>query len=501
VAPILELFAGPVGTACLLSGALVAALRLVRGRLHLGGPGLPAVLAGGLALYLGVGLYYTSRLAPSGDEPEYLLMAQSLWRDHDLVVADNWERRDWREYTPGMPLPEGPLGADERPRPARPPGLPLLLAPAYALAGRPGVTALLALVAVLAVALSRALAALLSGDPEARSLATLAALGPPLLFYAFHAYPEGLSAVALALSLWLLLTDHGNLGAALSALAASMLPWLHLRMAPAAVALAVVALLRLRGRRLAAFAVVAGLAAGAFLAYHWIVFDDPSPLVLYGGRLPRHVKDATPLAAAFGLWLDRSFGLLPYAPVFLLAVAGLPALVRRGTAALPWLLVAVGVLAPLLPWKLWFGGFCPPGRFLVPLVPVLAALVALRLEEGPFGLARWRFWLVVAGFGLAALMLAEPGQMLLLNVKERPPYLWRALVGEAWSARYLPAFTSRGPEAGRIDGVWVAAVTALMLLDRLAARWRWADRLFRSPALPVAGLVLIGVAIDHWALE
>jgi hypothetical protein len=468
-------------------------------------PGVPtgprALLFAPLALYLAVGLYYTSRVAPTGDEPEYLLMAQSLWRDRDLVVADNWEREEWREYTAGMPLPDGPLGMDDRPRPARPPGLPLAIAPVYALGGRAGATVFLALIATLAMLLSVALARLATGNLEARSVAAVAALGPPLLYYSFNVYPEGLSALALAASLWLLLSRPGAGQAGLAALAASLLPWLHTRMAPAAAALGLVALMRLRGRSLAVFLGVATSMAAAFFGYHWLVFGDPSPLVLYGGRLPRHVRDATPLAAAFGLWLDRSFGLLPYAPVFLLALAGIPALLRRGRAALPWLLVAVGVIGPLLSWRLWFGGYCPPARFLVPLVPVLAVLTAVRLEEGPFGLARWRAWLIAGGAVLGVVLLADPGQMLLLNEKEQAPYVWRALVSEGWAARYLPAFTDRGPEAGRIHGVWVVSVVALLGLDRLAARRPVVDRLFRTPLLPVAGLILIGLAIDHWALE
>jgi hypothetical protein len=490
-----------LGTGCLLAGLLATASRLA-------GRGWPSVTLGprgvlvaALGLYLVVGLYYTARVAPTGDEPEYLLMAQSLWRDHDLVVADNWEREEWREYVPGMPLPEGPLGVDDRPRPARPPGLSLAIAPVYALAGRTGVTVFLALVAALAAALSAALAGAAVGGSKAHVLPALAAVGPPLLFYSFHVYPEGLSALALAAALQILLSAPSVGRAGLAALAASLLPWLHTRMAPTAAALGLVALLRLRGRSLAAFLGVSLLMALGFFGYHWAVFGDPSPLVLYGGHLPKHVREATPLAATFGLWLDRSFGLLPYAPVFLLALAGVPTLVRRGRDTLPWLLIAGGVVAPLIPWRLWFGGFCPPARFLVPLVPVLTVLTALRLEEGPFGLARWRLWLLAAGVALAVLLLADPRQMLLLNVKEEAPYVWRALVSEGWAARYLPAFTDRGPEAGRIHAVWVASIVALLALDRLAARWPSVDRLFRTPVLPLAGLVVIGFAIDRWALE
>ena len=51
-------------------------------------PWLLLVLTAGL--YAGVGLYYASRLAVSGDEPHYLVMAQSLWRDHDLDLRDDY---------------------------------------------------------------------------------------------------------------------------------------------------------------------------------------------------------------------------------------------------------------------------------------------------------------------------------------------------------------------------------------------------------------------------
>ena len=65
-----------------------------------------------------VGLSYTLRLRVSGDEPHYLLMAQSLWREHDLDLRDNHAREDWREYTPGPIVPH--YGAPARGRPALP---------------------------------------------------------------------------------------------------------------------------------------------------------------------------------------------------------------------------------------------------------------------------------------------------------------------------------------------------------------------------------------------
>ncbi len=72
-------------------------------------------------------------------------------------------------------------------------------------------------------------------------------------------------------------------GAALAALCAAALPWLHVKMIPAAAALGLVALVRLRGRALAAFLAVAGAAAVSFGLYYASVFGLASPLALYGG--------------------------------------------------------------------------------------------------------------------------------------------------------------------------------------------------------------------------
>ena len=124
------------------------------------------------------------------------------------------------------------------------------------------------------------------------------------------------------------------------------------------------------------------------------MFGLASPLALYGG-VP---ADAQVLSwrALPGLFLDRSFGLLAVAPVFLLALAGLPVVLRR-REAWPHALVGLAVLAPLLSWRMWWGGQCPPGRFLVPMLPFLVVALALRLAHSRAGLARWCPGLLLTG--------------------------------------------------------------------------------------------------------
>jgi hypothetical protein len=218
-----------------------------------------------------------------------------------------------------------------------------------------------------------------------------------------------------------------------------------------------------------------------------------SPLAVYGG-MPADASVVTPRAPV-GLLLDRSYGLVPIAPVFLLSLAGLPAFVRR-RAAWPHGLVGIAVLLPALSWRMWWGGQCPPARFLVPMLPLLAAALALRLAQSRNGLARWLPALWAAGSTLAAVAAAEPAARFLLNRGNRPTRLWVALSGEVPIGDYLPSLTHASERDTRVALVWLAALCLLLVLDHLAARRPRVDRAFTSFGAAVGLLLLIGVAID-----
>src|SRR5207253_7760050 len=89
-------------------------------------------------------LVKTLRSPPDGDEPRYLLMTDSLVRDGDFDLTDNFARQDYRAFVPAMgydmvrPFKGGASYALHYV------GLPVALAPGYAAAGRVGATAALA---------------------------------------------------------------------------------------------------------------------------------------------------------------------------------------------------------------------------------------------------------------------------------------------------------------------------------------------------------------------
>jgi hypothetical protein len=498
--PFIGVLRGPLGWGLVAAAAGLSGARFLQGHTLARAPRLGILLIVSFVASASVGVRYVGRLTASGDEPHYLLMAQSLWRDGDLDLRDDVQREEYKEYFPGSLTPHwGAPRLDGRPFPAHSPGLPAVLAPAYALGGRAACVLLFALLAATLVREVHALALRVTADPRAALFAGALAMGPPVFAYSFHLYTELPSALAVALALRILMSEPGPIEAAIAALAASALPWLHLKMIPAAGALGILALSRLRGPRLAAFLAVAGLSACGFLAYYQRIFGVPTPLALYGGGVPPD-SAVSPLEAAAGLLLDRSFGLLPYAPAFLLALPGFMALGRRERRqAGPLLFVALAILAPALRWRMWWGGQCPPARFLVPLVPVLAVAAAARVTGPASGLARWRWGLFAAGAALALFMAAQPESLLMLNRGDRPTRVWAALSNGTPVGRYLPSMVTDASPDRRVAFVWMAALGLIVSLDSLARRRESVDRLFRTAALPLALVVGIGIAVDRWA--
>jgi hypothetical protein len=264
-------------------------------------------------------------------------------------------------------------------------------------------------------------------------------------------------------------------------------------------ALALVAVLHLPRRSLAAFSAVAMAMAAGYAGFGHAVFGTWSPLARYGG-LPDDATTGSPLRAVLGLLFDRSFGLLPYAPVFLLALAAFASRAWwKSRDAVSQALVGLAVVAPVLTWRMWWGGQCPPARFLVPLVPLLCAALAVRAAVPVRGLLRWRWALLSLGLLLALFMAARPGELMLLNRGDRPTRVWEALSADVSVGRYLPSLVQPEPVEIQVALVWAGAVLVLIVLDHLARRHDRVDGWFRGMGLPVVLLALVGALVDFWA--
>jgi hypothetical protein len=365
------------------------------------------LLFGVYAATLGLGAFGDSDYG--GDEPHYLLAAESLVEDGDVDVKNQYAARAYADF---YPYDLDRHGEETQGRLNEPHGLgfPLLIAPAYALGGARAVELFLAAIAALSVALAYRLALRVVPDPWAIGAAFAAGLSPPFLAYSTAVYPELTAGAALAgaalLALRLDNRPSRRDGFGCFALL-GILPWIGTKFVPAGLVigyLAARALWRVRRRTLA----IGSVEVSLFSVALYIGLNE----ALYGGPTPyaADLGEETATDASFpggylerayrlvALFIDREYGLLRWAPVFLLAFAGLwlfwrsrrdrlaravPAIreieLTAGLccAAIGAQLAVAAFLAPTM-FGFWF-----PTRHLLAALPLAIPLVAWGLRFTP----------------------------------------------------------------------------------------------------------------------
>ncbi|MBK5255037.1 MAG: hypothetical protein JJE39_03310 [Vicinamibacteria bacterium] len=421
------------------------------------------------AVFGSLATYFVPRMDASGDEPHYLVMAQSLWREGDLDLRDNYEREDWREFRGGPTDPHyGAPRKDGRPFPGHAPGLPFLLAPIYALGGRLACVLFLGAMVAAVGALAFWIANREGLSAGAALLAGALASGPPLAAFALHVYTEAPSALALFSAYGLLRFGHGAWAAGLAAAIACALPFLHPRMAVTSLAIAFAAFVFRDRASLRVFVVVAALGTVGYALFWMSIFGSPTSLGVYGG-VP---EDAAfhPAQALMGLLMDRAYGLAPVAPAFLALLLIGPVAprtaeqTRRGRVEL---VLALAILLPVLLWRMWWGGQSPPARLIAPMTPFLALWLA-RLWDGTMqSRVRRLIGAAVAwSYGLFLFAALQPGRLLFINKRVRPTRLWDALWPGGPIDGLLPDLARPQSSDWIMATAWTAVLIALVFLTR-----------------------------------
>ena len=475
----------------------------------------------GFAIGSNTYLRFTSVL--HGDEPKYLRLAENLYQGRGLDVAHqqtmeelslNYSPPVWRNVSlfvaavrqdagflvddartflsNGLAVPynrgefvEGwfVVGRNGGFYQVHNPGLSFLLFPAYFIdrhfisssAGYQGVfpTALpvtnlffLIVWSVWAVLVFRLLRLCLGEPALAWLLAAAATLTLPVSAFAFQIYPETIAGlIVTAVCLWLLgprAKTSGVWAAVAAGCAVGFLPWLHVRFLVMSLALALWAAWSVRDRRMAFGAAwMVMIALLSLYSYH--LTGSLRPDAMYeteGGASPWRIADSLQSMRAYPL--DRIWGVLPHAPVYLLAIPGwlLAVRLRVKAAALAALLI-VALVVPSSGHG-FMGAGATPLRHLVAIVPLAMVLLGLMLRH-------WRrsVWVRVA-FGIllvisldAALAYnlnhrKEVGRMVFDGVSGWAPNLmfpWTH--GDAWAHR-------RG--TFELFLIWAAGLGALLLI-------------------------------------
>ncbi len=360
--------------------AIAAGMIFATGRRMPSRPHAAGVIA--FAVYL-AGAWWLSPILPAGDEPHYLVIAQSLLRDGDLRIENNHAEHHYREYVDMEMRPHYlRRGVNGQIYSIHAPGLPVVVAPAFALFGYPGVVVFLALIAAAGSMLLWRTAYRLTRSASAAWFAWAAgALSAPFYFQAFSVFPDGLAATLVLFAARPLFEESAGKKTWIAAGAAlGLLPWLHTRFAVIAGTLGAVLLLRLiwsaEGRsRVTPFLSVPVTSAIAWVGFFRIVYGTFDPRAPYGRNTQTSAMNV--LNGAPALLFDQQFGLLPNAPVYAFCFAGLFALGRyRRRIAIELAVVSVAYLFAVSAFHMWWGGASAPARFLAPILPLLAVPAA-----------------------------------------------------------------------------------------------------------------------------
>lgn len=481
----------------------------------------PEWLAATLAFLLFAGAAW--RVAPSvpgGDEPHYLVITQSLLKDHDLRIENNHRDGDYRAFYAGeLPKPDyRRRGRNGEIYSIHAPGLPALVAPAFALGGYHGVVLFLMLLAAAGTALAWHLAWMVSGRRDAAWFGWAATtFSVSQIFHSFTVYPDGPGAVIALTGVWALLRAEREARSGserllpwwLHGAALALLPWIHTRFALIAGSLGALILLRLSTTRNAAGKAVAFLVIPAVSALCWVgffiaIYGTPDPSAPYANEEGSLAFVPGGLA---GLFFDQRFGVFAYAPVLIAAVGGLAAMVRLR----PWRRLGLELLFVLVPYLLavthfamWWGGTSAPGRFFVPMLPLMAIPIAvcwtaIRSRATRVTMAGALF---ITGFASAVLVLVGGGR-LAYNVRQSYAAWLEWLNGATDMARGIPAWW-RGSELlfYRDIAIWVAVfVAAWGVLRRLEGRPTFRGRSAFATAAAALYAVAAMVALSLvWSL-
>lgn len=178
--------------------------------------------------------------------------------------------------------------------------------------------------------------------------------------------------------------------------------------------------------------------------------------------------------------------------MYIAALTGFPAFLRADPRA-AW--IALLAFAPLFGvvavYREWWGGFAPPPRYLVPLVPLLALGLAFAIREA---VARGRLARVLAAIGVSGIVGLYAAVFPATQYRHAHP-LRGVLVGIDWP-RYLPSFVF--PD-GRTAALTMVALVLAGLWGwgtvPLAGRWSPATRLTLGAGgvlVVVAAVVVVG---------
>ena len=358
----------------------------------------------------------------TGDEPHYLLITQSLLSDGDINLFNNYRDKDYLQFYPGEleshALPGKKGHGYEYSKHS--PGLPLLLIPPYFIGEKIGrvishlthnpirqqqilIFTLHVSMGVFAALLCWIFFLLVRDFTKNQNVALLSwfilTMTSPLFFYSHLIYPEIPASLLMIVILFRVLSSKSFSSSTFLwiGLGIALLPWLGVKYIILSVGLFGIVSIsfwksgRMRGKTILLFIAPIFISSGLFLFFLWSLYGNIWPSSLYKGFLPSgpvlslsifHFKIIEFFRCGLSYLFDQRIGIFPYSPIYLIFVPGVVLfIVRKKRQALPFFGILFLYFA-FCSFAYYWGGYCPPGRTLLPVLWILALFMAVALAWG-----------------------------------------------------------------------------------------------------------------------
>jgi hypothetical protein len=350
-----------------------------------------------------------------------------------------------------------------------------------------------------------------TNSPAAATFAWAAvALTTPFVFTTFTPHPEIVAALAVAIAFGLIAghepqTDAIGRWLAFGA-ACAALPWVSARyILMSAVLVGIGAARLLRRRDSTSAVVVAGMyvvSLAAWLAFLYVSTGTPLPASAADVAAQTNIRNLG--SGVAGLLFDQEFGVLAYAPVYILAAAGLIQMWRAGDElrrrAIEITIIFATLLGTIAALRSWWGAAAAPGSALAPGLLLLSFPIAVAVRSAPPGSARRAahhvlLWISV---GIAATLVVAQYGLLIGNSGDGTSTLL-----EYWSPWWsvwsvAPTFV--------LSDTWIAWLhVTVWLVAALIGAWmlsRWPTRTTGGAALAaiitLAGVLMMLSIVVPW---
>jgi hypothetical protein len=328
-----------------------------------------------------------------GDQPHYVLMDFSLIHDGDFNLANNFANHDsdtFGIYPPDGLTPDGQVGPGQVDTPNHQysihgVGIPLLLAPGYAIDGSFGMQVEMLLIAVAVLYVTYYWSKIITKSVKYSFLASLA-LFISYVFYGLAGYifPDVIIGGIIAATFIIMAkAPNSVLWQFVAALLLGFGFLVHYKVLAFAAPVALVwcYITWTRDRKLPYVALATMAFFGALLLYlthHWFGIWNPSGVLK---DLGVGIHPESTINNISAVLFDAARGLMPNAPILLLVFVGLPIWFRKDWRMVVMILASIALsVAGFVMFNDWRGGDSPAGRYAMNFLPVLMPAAALTMQ-------------------------------------------------------------------------------------------------------------------------